>query len=170
MIPDRLDLTALSAELSKDGVAVKSGTTDAQYRDLVAAIDAAEATGKGTFGVAILDFTPKDTSDLRDVAQELHDSTEIDTILVRSPQSGAVVSSIYPRNDLERAQQDFLTTSNYATAIREYPQHLDSSSIPWVPTSLSLLLLCIVLPLSGYARVKRENLTARQRHAHRPIM
>ncbi|KQB85569.1 DUF6676 family protein [Corynebacterium oculi] len=167
MIPDNIDLDAMRTQIADRGVAIHGkGSTDTAYRDkLAAAIDAAEATGQGSFGIAVLDFTPTHTADLRDIAQEIHQGTELDTVIVRAPGSGATVSSVYSRDDIERAQDDFLSTTNYATAVREYPEHLSAAPIPWFPLSLTALIVCLFTLASTALKVKRESLTGRQRHA-----
>lgn len=149
------DLAGLEEQLGERGVAT-TGHVSPEWRDAMArAVDDAERAGEGTFGVAILHFMPAHAADLRDVAQELHEATGIETVLVRAPQSGAAVSSRYPRNDLERAQDAFLGTRDYVTAVREFPEHLDDAPIPWTPVGLSVVLLCVLASLAGRLAVKR---------------
>ncbi|WPF67214.1 MULTISPECIES: DUF6676 family protein [unclassified Corynebacterium] len=167
VIPEKIDFDTLRTQISDQGVAIHGkGSTDTTYRDkLIAAIDAAEESGQGSFGIAVLDFTPTHTADLRDLAQELHQGTDLDTVIVRAPGSGATVSSVYSRDDIERAQDDFLSTANYATAVREYPAHLSTAPIPWTPLSLTALVVCLFTLAATYLKVKRENLTVKHRHA-----
>lgn len=168
MIPEKVDLDTLRAQISDQGVAIHGkGSTDAAYRhSLEEAIDAADSAGKGSFGIAILDFTPAHTADLRDLAYELHQGTGLDTVIVRAPGSGATVSSAYSRNEIERAQDTFLSTASYATAIREYPEHLSATPIPWTPLSLTALTVCLFCIITTHLGVKRQNLTPGERHAH----
>ncbi|MBC3185538.1 hypothetical protein H7347_02930 [Corynebacterium sp. zg-331] len=159
MIPDQIDLAALSAQLNEQGVAIHGrGSDNISWRnDLASAIDAAESTGRGSFGLAVLDFTPAHTPDLRDIAQELHRAAGLDTVIVRAPSSGATVSSVYSRHDIERAQDEFLATANYTTAVREYPEHLADAPIPWIPLSLTALTACLFTLASTYLRSRRES-------------
>lgn len=122
MIPQGVDVDQLAAELDGDGVA--AGLLGAEYPDLEPALrDAlaqAEDQGFGSVGFAILDNTPPGVGDTRDVAQELLERTGKDTVIVRSPGMGAVVSHNYSRAQLEQAQHSMLGSADYVGGTTQF--------------------------------------------------
>ena len=84
--------------------------------------------GRGSFGFVALDETPAQTADLRDIAQELLDTTNINTIIVRAPGSGAIVSDQYSRKTVELAQWDLLGNPDYVSAVDNYVASVSSDS------------------------------------------
>lgn len=116
MIPENVDIDALSRDLERDAVAMGQVTGE-QHPELEASlIETVGAVGEGDFGslgYVVLDTTPPVTADLRDIAQELLDATSLETIVVRAPGSGAVVSEVHSRASLESAQHEMLQTFDY---------------------------------------------------------
>lgn len=97
MVPESVDMPALSAELATDGVAVASQFIDEDYEQLL--IDAVRGHD---VGVAVVDVQPRLLPDLRDMAEDLHRESGVDTVLVNAPFEGvAIVSGSMSRAEIE---------------------------------------------------------------------
>lgn len=97
MVPESVDMSALSAELATDGVAVASQFIDEDYEQLL--IDAVRGHD---VGVAVVDVQPRLLPDLRDMAEDLHRESGVDTVLVNAPFEGvAIVSGSMSRAEIE---------------------------------------------------------------------
>lgn len=154
MIPADTDIADLSGQLADNGVAI--GSVAEQYPtmegELAEVMDQAEVEGFGAAGIAVLDHTPENAADLRDIAQELLMAGELDTVIVRAPASGAIVSDIHSRAEIESAQWRFLGDSDYVAATRTLIEDINSAGISWgAVTALALLALLVVLVLATLA-------------------
>lgn len=97
MVPESVDMPALIAELATDGVAVASQFIDEDYEQLL--IDAVRGHD---VGVAVVDVQPRLLPDLRDMAEDLHRESGVDTVLVNAPFEGvAIVSGSMSRAEIE---------------------------------------------------------------------
>lgn len=97
MVPESVDIPALSADLAEDGVAVNSQFIDGDYEQLL--IDAVHGHD---VGVAVVDVQPRLLPDLRDMAEDLHRESGVDTVLVNAPYEGvAIVSGSLSRAEIE---------------------------------------------------------------------
>lgn len=129
MIPEGVDIDGLSAQLAQGHVALER--PDAALEEgLRAATEHAESTGFSSLGVAIVEHTPPQTADLRDIAQELMDTTGLDTVIVRAPGSGAVVSTVHSRAEIESAQAGFLQRWDYPEATVALVEHINADPVP----------------------------------------
>ena len=110
MIPEQYNIDELAAQLNDDSVVLGAYGREhpGAEQDIATILANAENQGRGSFGFVALDETPAQTADLRDIAQELLDTTNINTIIVRAPGSGAIVSDQYSRKTVELAQWDLL--------------------------------------------------------------
>ncbi|BAC18470.1 hypothetical protein HMPREF0290_1696 [Corynebacterium efficiens YS-314] len=142
MIPDNIDINALARDLEDDAVAMGTAMRE-QYpamEEELSRIAEDAADGEfGTLGYVVLDNTPAVTADLRDIAQELVNTTSFDTVAVRSPGSGAVVSDIHTRASLEAAQQEMLGTPDYVEGASLLVRDVTTSplaSIDWAQMAL----------------------------------
>ena len=150
MIPENYDTDELAAQLDNDGVAL--GVYGEQHPsaegEIIAILRDAEHQGWGTFGFVALDDTPAQTADLRDIAQKLLDTTDgIDTVIVRAPGSGAIVSDQYSRKALELAQWDLLGNPDYVSATAGYVSAVGKDSTPWglVTGGLAVVILLAIV-------------------------
>lgn len=157
MIPENIDINELARELEEDAVAMGAWTAE-QYptleSDLVGVTEGA-ATGEfGSLGYVVLDSTPPVTADLRDVAQELLDSTTFETVVVRGPGSGAVVSDVHSRASLEAAQHHMLGTTDYVEGASLFVRDVTESglfTIEWgqvtVGAIIALLIALVIIAI-----------------------
>lgn len=123
MIPADVDIDDLAQQLSKDHVALESSDSTL-HKELVDAIGDLSSTEFGSVGIVVLDKTPDQTADLRDIAQVLLNESSVDSIIVRAPSSGAIVSNIHSRADIESAQWDFLANPDYPEATRIFGEQI----------------------------------------------
>lgn len=154
MIPADTDIADLSGQLADNRVAI--GAVAEEYPtmegELAEVMGQAEAEGFGATGIALLDHTPEQPADLRDIAQELLMAGELDTVIVRAPASGAIVSDIHSRAEIESAQWRFLGDSDYVAATRTLIDEINSAGISWGGvTALALLALLVVVVLAAVA-------------------
>lgn len=157
MIPENIDIAELAKELEDDAVAMgpltgeRYPTLESDLADVIG--DAADGEF-GSLGYVVLDSTPVVTADIRDIAQELLNETSLDTIVVRAPDSGAVVSNIHSRASLESAQYEMLGTFDYVEGASLLVRDVTGSglsSIDWGQISLVLVVaLLIVLIISAF--------------------
>lgn len=117
MIPENINIDDLNAQLLIDGIALES-TNDPLHQDLEFALSYAEEKGMGDVGVVVIDHVPIHYADMRDIAQELALRAELDTVILRAPGSGAIVSTHYSRAEIEAAQGAFFSEPNYGLGMR----------------------------------------------------
>lgn len=162
MIPADIDLDDLADQLNEDGVAIDQLGRDypSMEGELQQVLTAAGNSDFGSAGIVLLDSAPERSADQRDIAQDLLNLTELDTVIVRSPGSGAVVSDIHTRAEIESAQWHFLGNGDYVTATRDLIDTINSSGVNWFAvTGILLAALAAVVALTA--------LSVRSRVRHR---
>lgn len=145
MLPQGIDVNAYEAELKSSGVALQ--TPNAEVREKL--IDATQGRG---LAIAVVDQTPEHPADLRDLAQELLNrlstDSEVSTVAVRSPHTGAIVSKGHSRAELEAAQhQFFFSEPDYVVGVTRLAMDLEHETIPLLPigfASMAVVFLAIV--------------------------
>ncbi|WP_034649718.1 DUF6676 family protein [Corynebacterium vitaeruminis] len=147
MIPANVDMGALSAQLDEGQVALQSDN-EGLRQSLESSVSYAADHGFGSLGVAVLDQDPAVTADLRDIAQVLRSDTALDTVIVRSPGSGAIVSTTHSRAEIESAQWDFLANPDYAQATVGLVDHIEAKPVPGGEL-VALALVAIVLVVAA---------------------
>ena len=152
MIPEQYNIDELAAQLNDDSVVLGAYGREhpGAEQDIAAILANAENQGRGSFGF---------------VAQELLDTTNINTIIVRAPGSGAIVSDQYSRKAVELAQWDLLGNPDYVSAVDNYVASVSSDSTPWglVTVGLCLVIVAAVVCtfLSLTLRVRASEKSAR---------
>lgn len=168
MIPENINIAELAAELEEDLVAMGAATGE-QYPtlepDLIGVATGAGEGDFGSLGVVVLDETPAMSSDLRDIAQDLLDSTSLDTIVVRAPASGAVVSDVHSRAALEAGQHELLGTVDFVAGTESLVRSVTESgvsSIDWLQVSLiagAVILVLLVASAVSVVSAHRKSAT-----------
>jgi len=152
VIPEDVNINALTDELNADGVYI--GSLADEYPEmeskLIEVTQKAKEQGIGDMHIAILDQTPAHTADLRDIAQELLNHTGADLVLVRNPMSGAVVSDDVSRATLEAAQYHFLADPDYVRASNFFVDYVSSTSVPWGLVSIAVLITIVVVAVGTW--------------------
>lgn len=164
MIPDNIDIDALARDLEDDAVAMGPLMAEqypAMEAELARVAEEAAQGEFGTLGYVVLDSTPPATADLRDIAQELVNTTAFDTVAVRSPGSGAVVSDIHTRASLEAAQHDMLGTPDYVEGASLLVRDVTTSplaDIDWAQMALLGGAGLVIILILGLLFVRRQPL------------
>lgn len=144
MIPADVDIDDLARQLEEDSVAVGENHEGLEPA-LLDAVDHAESGEFGSLGIVVLDHTPPHTADLRDIAQELQLATELGTVLVRTPSSGAVVSEVHTRAELESAQHPLLGNPDIPVATHQFIDQVNAAGINWPLITVLVLALMVAV-------------------------
>ncbi|MGP6173160.1 Rv1476 family membrane protein [Corynebacterium sp. A21] len=162
MIPAEVNIEDLASQLQEDGVAIGEVARDypSMEGELQGVLADADTAGFGSVGMVLLDRAPAQTADQRDIASELINATGLDTVIVRSPGSGAIVSEVHTRADIEAAQWHFLGDSDYVGATRNLVDQITATPGPnWVlASSLAIILILAVVVLTWLGLSGRKGL------------
>ncbi|MBI9000486.1 hypothetical protein M0E87_11325 [Corynebacterium sp. CCM 9185] len=149
MVPADIQLTDITEDLSADGVAI--GSLDTQYPGLSDAlstvVDEARESGFGELRFVFLDSAPAVAADQRDIAQDLLDVTGADTLILRSPVGGAVVSGDHSRAAIESAQVDLFANPDLVAGAQMFVEDLSHSTVPWQAINIGIMLVVLVAVL-----------------------
>lgn len=164
MIPPDVDLDALAADLKEDSVAV--GALGQEYPDLEGylhevAQEAAE-NGRGDYAFVVLDKMPEMPADMRDIAQELLHRTDADTVVLRTPQYGTIVSSEHSRAEIEAAELVIFQDNDYVASFRWLTETLGQQPVAWGWVHVLLLVVVVVavaFAALSFRSVKSQELT-----------
>ena len=141
MIPADVNIDSLASQIQADHVAIgEFGLHHPGLEEsLTHAVTDAQNSGFGTLGVVVLDHTPTVSADMRDIAWKVQQATGLDTIIVRSPDSGAVVSDTYSRAQLEAAQYHLLGNPDFAAGTRNFASDVMGMQFPWTIVGIALI-------------------------------
>lgn len=163
MIPHDVDMESLARQLSEDGVAI--GAVGEEYPrmegELHQVLEEASASGFGSTGMVLLDSTPEQAADQRDIAQDLLNAGELDTVIVRSPGSGAIVSDVHSRAEIESAQAHFLNNPDIVAATRSLVDHISAADVNWAGVTALLLAVVIIAAVLTWLSVRNKMSTPR---------
>ncbi|MCT1556333.1 hypothetical protein M3E75_10315 [Corynebacterium sanguinis] len=158
MIPADTDMESLRSQLLDDGIAF--GTDNPFNPGLEAALhDAlsnADTTAIDPVGVVVLETTPLQPADLRDVAQDLVLNTPFETVIIRTPHAASAVSEHLTRHQIETAQRAMVAEPDYPAGLRLFIDTAQSTSWNWALIALAVIIgLAVVAGISALqARVK----------------
>lgn len=158
MTPADVDIDDLARQVDDDGVAHSawdassheafSAELEPGLRDATAY---SEQEDLGTLGVVVLDDAPAQTADLRDIAQDVLMSTDVDTIFVKAPGSGAMVSDVHSRSVIESGQPHLLGDPDLVGAIHRFIDHASETGPNWLLlTVLMLAFIAVVVVATAY--------------------
>lgn len=165
MIPAGIDIDDLARQVEEDAVAfgplVPAERIGELEPGLVDATVHAEASGFGPLGVVVLGETPAHQPDLRDIAQDVLLSTDVDTVIVRAPESGAVVSDVHSRADIESAQYPFLGNPDVVGGVHGFIDDVNGLSVSWLSAAVLILLtMAAVAVFTAVGACRRSSLKA----------
>lgn len=160
MTTENIDVASLRDQINVDAVAINQlgATYPHLEQELIDASRHGIDTGFGRTAFALLDHSPAGVATTRDVAQELLNTTNFDTIVVRTPYTGAIVSHDYSRAAIESAQYDFLANPEIAAAACEFMDTLNGQFYPWstinivIGATVALAIALTAWLTSGQAR------------------
>lgn len=148
MIPAGVDLDDLVLQLDEDSVAFDALVPPERAAELepgiINAVAHAADTDFGSLGVVVLQHAPAQTADMRDVAQDLLMISNLDTVIVRAPYSGAVVSDVYSRAELEVAQYPFLGNPDVVGATFRFIDDVNRAAVSW-PWVIVMIVLAVAV-------------------------
>lgn len=158
MIPADVDITGLSQQIEADHVAI-AGDLDpsgALNQELVDVVNQLQGSDFGSLGVVLLDRVPAVEADMRDIAWQIQQNTGLETIILRGPYSGAVVSDVYNRAEIEAAQHDLLGNPDVPASIANFGMDVMNNSYPWPMITLILAAIILFLAAATFIAVGRN--------------
>ncbi|GAA4800640.1 hypothetical protein FRX94_00715 [Corynebacterium canis] len=164
MTPSEENLQRLAEDLKDDSVAV--GQLGEQYPDLEGylheVVKEAAENGRGDYAFVVLDEMPAVPTDMRNIAQELLNMTDVDTVVLRTPVYGTIVSNEHSRAEIEAAEIVIFQDNDYVASFRWLTETLgqDPVSWGWVNAAIFAAVVAVaVFAALSFRPVKREELT-----------
>ncbi|MCK7637020.1 DUF6676 family protein [Corynebacterium pygosceleis] len=158
MIPADIDLPDIADDLAGDGVSI--GSLDGEYPGLADAlsgvVEGARESGFGELRFVFLDSAPAVAADQRDIAQDLMDMSGAETLILRSPAGGAVVSDNHSRAAIESAQVHMFANPDLVAGTEMFIGDLDHVTVPWQGLNLGVGATVLVAVLVTVAALRRR--------------
>lgn len=132
---------SLAAQLVDDHIAfgMANPVNDALERELHGALADLESGGLGPAGMVVLEEVGQPAGELRDLAQDLKDAAELDTVIIRTPASTSAVSDSLDRAQVEAGQAALIAEPDYAAGVRAFGDQVDAFDVPWAAVALVVL-------------------------------
>ena len=158
MAPVNVDKASLSAQLADDGVAFE---TDNPVNlliepDLLRATQDANQTENGPYGFVVLEQVGVGPGALRDLAQEMLDATDTNTVIIRTPDATAAVSNTLARAQIEEAQFALIRQPDYAQGIDAFVMETTQPEPMWADFGALIVAAVAVIAFATRASVKRQ--------------
>lgn len=147
MTATHLDTAELAAQLSEDGVAFTS--TAPVNAELERNLQQALGESDTAAGYVVSGLEGGGAPHLRDIAQELLDNTDLETVVVRSPGGASAVSDVHTRAEIEAHSGALSANPDYVAGVRSFISQVDGASVPWV--LLAAILLIVIAAVSAAA-------------------
>lgn len=148
MIPEGVDIDDLARQIDEDSVAFGSFVPAEKMGELepglIDAVSHADSSGFGSLGVVVLEHTPAHAPDLRDIAQDVLLATDVETVIVRAPGSGAIVSDAHSRAEIEAAQYPFLADGDVVGGVHRFVDDINGWSLSWGWVFVAVVLVVAV--------------------------
>lgn len=146
MIPADVDVDALRTQLIEDGIAFGTANPvnaplEVALRDTLAATDSAQLD---PVAVVVLEHTPVQVADLRDLAQDLMTTTPFETVIVRTPHAASAVSENLTRHQIEDAQRAMVAQPDYPEGLSAFLDSAQATSPNWL-----LVITAVVIGLAA---------------------
>lgn len=139
-----VSLDSLLAQLATSPIAfgTDNPVNPALRADLEGALHAADVENLDPAGVVVLEQTPARVADLRDLAQDLANSTDYGTVIVRTPQVAIGVSDHLNRAQIERGERAMVAEPDYADGLHAFARAADGVTVHW-PLAVAVALLVL---------------------------
>lgn len=164
MIPAEVDIADLTRQLDEDSVAfgpfMPAERVDVLEPGLIDAVAHADSSGFGSLGVVVLDFDTAHAPDVRDVAQDLLLASDLETVIVRTPGSGAIVSEVHTRADIESAQYRFLGNPDIVGGVFGFIDDVNATSISWISVAAVIVLTVVAVAAFAAVNARRSRVQA----------
>ncbi|WP_342319761.1 DUF6676 family protein [Corynebacterium mayonis] len=164
MIPGEIDLEDLAAQLREDGVALATSGQSGQDLDNDAFELHLQASKRDAeldnAGFVVVDQTPAQPADLRDVAHDLALATGLDLVIVRSPHASGAVSNSHSRFQVESGQRAMMAEPDYGDGLKAFAETADGLGGGWSFIAISVVIAVFAAIGTTVAwTVKRADLT-----------
>lgn len=132
---------SLRSQVLEDGIAfgtdnpVNPGLEDA----IRATLEHSHPSAIDPVAVVVLEQTPRQVADLRDLAQDLQLETGYDTVIVRTPHVAAAVSDHLTRHQIETAQRAMAAEPDYPEGLRVFLDTAQTASWNWGLVAAAIL-------------------------------
>lgn len=151
MVPGEVDVPQLAQQLKQDGVAYSAPSLES---DTQLNAHVAEQLREGD-GLAVVDVFVSKSADARDIAQELHDATDLHTVIVQTPRHVSSVSENYSRADIESTQAQLKPGLNQVDLVQQYYAGLEQSNFPMLAIVAVVAILALLFGGLSYWRASR---------------
>lgn len=159
-IPPDVDMTAVNAEVAKDGVSAPP----AAEAGLQAVVEQARQDGID-LKIVVIPSNPHIDTPLRDIATEVGQAHPDSTVLVLSPSFAGTYSSEFDRVTLE-AGEDLAKTGDPVQSSQNFVSQLNTPDFPWtgltIVLSIAVFLAVIatrILQVKGKRAFDEENVS-----------
>lgn len=152
-IPPDVDMAAVQAEVSSDGVSAPP----VDEPGLLEVVDEAKRDGID-LKIVVIDSNPHIDTPLRDIATEVGQSNPGSTVLVLSPSFVGTYSTEFDRVTLE-AGEDLAKTGNPVQSSQNFVSQLNTPDFPWTGLTIGLTLsvfLAVVVTRILQVKAKRS--------------
>lgn len=124
---------SLAGQLSDDGIAFETvnDETGRLEQSLTTTLEDAHEGAASDVGLVFLDSTPPHVPDLRDLAQDLHLATGIETIYIRTPDVAIATSEKFDRSALEAGQLASVQTLDYQDGVARFLEEASTQQLGW---------------------------------------
>lgn len=137
---------SLVGQLNDDGIAFETFNDESDRLELsltATLADTFESTGANV-GLVFLDSTPAHIPNLRDLAQDLHLATGIETIYIRTPDVAIATSEKFHRSALEAGQLAAVQTHDYQDGVARFLQEASTQQLSWPLAPLAIVAVLIL--------------------------
>ncbi|AWB84029.1 DUF6676 family protein [Corynebacterium liangguodongii] len=167
MTPEGVNIDSIKDQLTAGDVAfgtanpVNAQLGPAMSDALDGALAAAGAEHIEPVALVVLEQTPRQPADLRDLAQDLASETQFETVIVRTPHASGAVSERLSRYQIESAQRAMLEHSDYPEGVRAFVDTAVSTGWSWPLVAALFLLAAAAVVLGTAVTVLRSRTSAR---------
>lgn len=166
MIAQHISVDALTEDLADDAVAfTPEAPVDEVLADQLSSLLSGEEGVAGRAGYVV--SGPGSGADLRDLGQAALDASggDLDTVIVRGPDSAAVVSGALSRSEIESTQGQLLAEQDYVEGLGAFLRELEGAGVgggQWLLFAAVTVIAIAAIALSVYmsaSKVKQKPLT-----------
>lgn len=159
MIPADIDMHSLAGQLAGDGIAFATDNpaNGPLEQHLSATLESLPAGDLGQIGFVVLEQTPAQPADLRDVAQDLATETGLGTVIVRTPQASGAASDAASRAQVERGQRAMMAQPDYGEGLRAFAGAAQGGVWNWPAVGALVLVAVAVVAAVSYLLARSQS-------------
>lgn len=143
MVPAEANLDSLRQQMVEDGIAFGTeNPVNGPLEDaLQATLASADSAAIDPVGVVVLEQTPVQPADLRDLAQDLMMSTPFETVIVRTPHAASAVSEHLTRHQIEDGQRAMVAQADYPEGLRAFIEGAQETGVNWPLAAVAAVIV-----------------------------